>query len=364
MRVLTVIGARPQFIKAAIVSRALADAGVEELLVHTGQHYDDRLSEIFFRELGLATPAFHLGIGSGGHGAQTGRMIAEVEKVVEREHPDRVLVFGDTNSTLAGALAAAKLQVAVDHVEAGLRSYDRDMPEEVNRVIADHLCDQLFCPTRNAVKQLEREGITEGVSFVGDVMLDLAVEARVPALGRALPDGLTPGRYFVATIHRPSNTDDPLRLQSIVETLEAVGREVGPVVLPVHPRLAASLGSRRPAPDGVICIEPLGYLDMQGLVIRARGVMTDSGGLQKEALFHGVPCITLRNTTEWPESVDAGFNVLAGDGLSEVPALAERCSGQRAIPPDVLDGFGGGRAGMRIAEAVLREGSTRRRWRR
>ena len=363
MRVLTVVGARPQFIKAAIVSRALREAGVDELVVHTGQHYDDRLSDIFFRELDLATPTFHLGIGSATHGAQTGRMVEEIANVMERERPDRALVFGDTNSTLAGALAASKLLIPVDHVEAGLRSYDRDMPEEVNRVVADHLCDQLFCPTETAVRQLEREGLTEGVSFVGDVMLDLAVETRVPALRRPLPATVQAGAYFVATIHRPSNTDDALRLQSIVDMLESVGRDIAPVVLPVHPRLAASLGPKRPASDGVLCIEPVGYLDMQGLVLRARGVLTDSGGVQKEALFHGVPCITLRDTTEWPETVDAGFNVLAGNGLSDVLTLAERCSGQRAVPPGVLAAFGGGRAGARIAQALRDAGSTRRRWR-
>ena len=363
MRILTVVGARPQFIKAAIVSRALRDAGVDELLVHTGQHYDDRLSDIFFRELGLATPHVHLGIGSGSHGEQTGRMVAELEKVIERERPDRVLIFGDTNSTLAGALAAAKLHVAVDHVEAGLRSYDRDMPEEVNRVIADHLCDQLFCPTENAVRQLEHEGITAGVSLVGDVMLDLAMEARALALARPLPNRLEAGRYFVATIHRPSNTDDPLRLEAIVAMLESVGRDLDSVVLPVHPRLEKSLGSRRLASDGVVCIEPVGYLDMQGLLLRARGVLTDSGGLQKEALFHGVPCITLRDTTEWPESVKAGLNVLAGDELSGIPALAAQCDGRRAIPNGVLEEFGGGSAGPRIAAAVRDTGSTRRRWR-
>jgi UDP-N-acetylglucosamine 2-epimerase len=362
VRVLTVVGARPQFIKAAIVSRALRDAGIEELLVHTGQHYDDRLSDIFFRELGLAAPTFHLGIGSAAHGAQTGRMVAEIEKVLEAERPDRVLVFGDTNSTLAGALAAAKLQMPVDHVEAGLRSYDRDMPEEVNRVVADHLCDQLFCPTQTAVVQLEREGITAGVLFVGDVMLDLAVGARQAALDRPLPEGLRSGGYFVATIHRPTNTDDPSRLRSIMETFESVGREVAPVVLPVHPRLAASSGMSRPA-DGVVCIEPVGYLAMQSLVLHARGVLTDSGGLQKEALFHGVPCITLRDTTEWPESVDAGLNVLAGNGLGDVHALAERCSGRRDVPAKVLEAFGGANAGQRIAAAVAEAGTARRRWR-
>jgi UDP-GlcNAc3NAcA epimerase len=364
VRVVTVVGARPQFIKAAIVSRALREAGVDELLVHTGQHYDDRLSDLFFRELGLSAPRFHLGIGSGTHGAQTGRMVAEVEKVLKAEQPDRVLVVGDTNSTLAGALAAAKLHIGVDHVEAGLRSFDRDMPEEVNRVLTDHLSDMLFCPTRTAVTQLESEGIVEGVRFVGDVMLDMAVEAREQALRRALPDDVRVGEYFVATIHRPANTDDPARLQAILDVFETVGRDVAPVVLAIHPRLAASLSSGRPASDGVVCIDPVGYIEMQGLVLRARGVLTDSGGLQKEALFHGVPCITLRDTTEWPESVAAGLNTLAGNGLSEVRLLAERCSGRRSIPDGVLDAFGGGCAGGRIAEAVVSAGSSRRRWRR
>ena len=363
MRVVTVVGARPQFIKAAIVSRALRQAGIDEKVVHTGQHYDDRLSDIFFRELGLAAPTFPLGIGSATHGAQTGRMVAEIERVLEAERPDRVLVFGDTNSTLAGALAAAKLQVAVDHVEAGLRSYDRDMPEEINRVVADHLCDQLFCPTQTAVTQLAREGMSDGVHFVGDVMLDLAVEARAAALSGALPEGLRPGEYFVATIHRPANTDDGSRLRAIMETFESVGQELGPVVLPVHPRLAAALGDRRPAADGVVCIGPVGYLEMQGLLLRARGVMTDSGGLQKEALFHGVPCITLRDTTEWPESVAAGFNVLAGDGLADVPSLAQRCAGRRDVPSAVFEAFGAGHAGDRIAALVTEAGRSRRRWR-
>ncbi|MGQ0713212.1 MAG: non-hydrolyzing UDP-N-acetylglucosamine 2-epimerase [Gemmatimonadaceae bacterium] len=362
MRVLTVIGARPQFIKAAIVSRALRNANVEELLVHTGQHYDDRLSDVFFRELGLSAPTFHLGVGSGTHGVQTGRMISEIERVVEAERPDRVLVFGDTNSTLAGAIAASKLQVAVDHVEAGLRSFDRDMPEEVNRVVTDHLADQLFCPTKTSVDQLGREGITEGVLLVGDVMLDLAIETREPASRTPLPDGIQPGEYFVATIHRPSNTDDPQRLSTILETLDAVGRQVAPVVLPIHPRLAVALGSR-PLGMGVRRVEPVGYLEMQGLILRARGVLTDSGGLQKEALFHGVPCVTLRDTTEWPESVEAGLNVLAGDRLQDVPSLAASFDGQRAIPETVLATFGGGRAGARIAEAVRSAESVRRRWR-
>ena len=328
--------------------------------MHTGQHYDDRLSSIFFSELGLDAPSFNLGIGSGTHGVQTGRMLADIERLLEVERPDRVLVFGDTNSTLAGALAASKLHLPVDHVEAGLRSFDRDMPEEVNRVVADHLADQLYCPTRTGVEQLKREGITEGVLFVGDVMLDLALESCEQALRCPLPDGVQPGGYFVATIHRPGNTDDPERLTSILTALESVGTTVAPVILPVHPRLAASLGSSQLGP-GVRGIEPVGYIQMQGLVLRARGVVTDSGGLQKEALFHGVPCITLRDTTEWPESVEAGFNILAGDRLEDVPALAARCDGRKSLPPGILEAFGNGMAGKRIADAVHNAGASRRR---
>jgi UDP-N-acetylglucosamine 2-epimerase len=362
VRILTVVGARPQFIKAAVVSRALKQAGVDELLLHTGQHYDDRLSDLFFRGLQLPDPHFHLGIGSGTHGTQTGRMLAEIERIIAEERPDRVLVYGDTNSTLAGALAAGKLQVAVDHVEAGLRSFDRDMPEELNRLITDHLSDQLFCPTRNAVDQLRREGIADGVLLTGDVMLDLSLDVREPAAAVALPDGLHAGRYFVATIHRPSNTDEPARLRAVMEAFGAVGRDVAPVVLPVHPRLRAALGEFEGADGTVRCVPPLGYLEMQGLLLHARGVLTDSGGLQKEAMFHGVPCITLRNTTEWPESVAAGLNVLADD-LREVPARARECGGAREVPAALLDAFGGGQAGQRIAEAVLRAGASRRRWR-
>ena len=362
MRVLTVVGARPQFIKAAIVSCALRDAGIDELLVHTGQHYDDLLSDVFFRELGLGTPNVHLGIGSAPHGEQTGRMVSELERVIVRERPDRVLVFGDTNSTLAGALAAAKLHVPVDHVEAGLRSYDRDMPEEVNRLVTDHLSDLLFCPTRTAVAQLKREGITKGVSLVGDVMLDLALRMREAALRCPLPGGLKSHEYFIATIHRPANTDDPARLGAILEQLEGLGTDALPVVLPMHPRLVHALGDRRLG-DGIRPMPPLGYLDMQGLVLRARCVLTDSGGLQKEALFHGVPCITLRDTTEWPESVDAGLNVLVGDRLEDIATIAASVDGHRSVPAGVLEEFGGGLAGPRIAEHIGAAGSTRRRWR-
>jgi UDP-GlcNAc3NAcA epimerase len=362
MTVLTVVGARPQFIKAAVVSRALADAGAREVLVHTGQHYDVRMSDVFFRELQMHEPAYNLGIGSGSHGEQTGRMLADLERVMRQVGPDRVLVYGDTNSTLAGALAAGKLALPVDHVEAGLRSFDKDMPEEINRVLTDRLADQLFCPTHTAVANLQWEGLTEGVLFTGDVMLDLALEARGSARDIALPVGLHENEYFVATIHRAGNTDNPEQLCRIVHALEDVARVVAPVVLPVHPRLAQALERNAVRVDGIRTIEPVGYLAMQGLILRSRGVITDSGGVQKEALFHGKRCVTLRTSTEWVESVDAGMNVLLGDDLSALADEAARCDGSTALDPDILAMFGGGAAARRVADAVISQGSARRRW--
>jgi len=362
MKVLTVVGARPQFIKAAVVSRALADAGVEEILVHTGQHYDMRMSDLFFRELEIREPAHNLGIGSGSHGEQTGRMLSELERVMQRVAPARVLVYGDTNSTVAGALAAAKLVLPVDHVEAGLRSFDRDMPEELNRVLTDHLADQLFCPTRTAVGNLQCEGLTEGVLFTGDVMLDLALQTRERALEVALPQGLHDKTYFVATIHRASNTDDPEQLRRIMCALDIVARDVGPVVLPVHPRLGQAIQRTGMHVSSIRTIEPVGYIEMQSLILRSRGVITDSGGVQKEALFHGKRCVTLRTSTEWLESVDAGMNVLLGDDLPSLVDVTAGCDGS-AVPSDgVLAQFGGGAASRCIANAVVQRGSERRRW--
>ena len=363
MNVLSVVGARPQFIKAAIVSRALAVAGVREVVIHTGQHYDARMSDVFFHELGMREPDANLGIGSGPHGEQTGRMLAELERVIRDAAPDRVLVFGDTNSTIAGALAAAKLRVPVDHVEAGLRSFDHDMPEELNRVLTDRLSDQLFCPTQTAVTNLQREGIEEAIFFTGDTMLDLALKTRSAALARPLPDGLREGGYFLATIHRASNTDDRARLQNVIDALAGVGRGVAPVILPVHPRLAAALERCSISIGGVRSVDPVGYVAMQGLIARARGVITDSGGVQKEALFHGVPCITLRDATEWVESVDAGLNTLLGDSLESLGDAALAADGARAVPASVLSAFGDGRAGETIAAHVVRAGAQRRRWR-
>jgi UDP-N-acetylglucosamine 2-epimerase len=363
LTVITIVGARPQFIKAAVVSRALSDAGIRELLVHTGQHYDDSMSAAIFRDVALRAPDVQLDIGSGTHGEQTGRMVAALERVIADAAPDRVLVYGDTNSTLAGALAAAKMSVPVDHVEAGLRSFDRDMPEELNRILADQLSDVLYCPTQVAVDNLAQEGIVDGVHLVGDVMLDLALAIRDAALCGPLPAAVSAGEYFVATVHRASNTDDAARLRMLIDGLRAVASHVAPVLLPVHPRLRHRLDAAGIDTGGLLCSDPVGYAEMQTLLLHSRGVITDSGGVQKEALFHGIRCITLRDSTEWPETVEAGMNTLVDDAGALLIA-ARGCAGRVETPPAVLEAFGGGRAGDRIAELILQVGTSRRRWRR
>lgn len=363
MKILTVVGARPQFIKAAIVSRALVRVDVHEVLVHTGQHYDDEMSDVFFRELGLRAPDYNLGVGSGSHGQQTGQMLTALERVMVHVRPDRVLVYGDTNSTVAGALAAAKLGVPVDHVEAGLRSYDRDMPEEINRVLTDDLSDQLFCPTRTAVANLMREGTMFSVHHSGDVMLDLAFALRAPALETPLQAGLIEGGYFVATVHRPSNTDDPEQLKRLTAALDDVARSVAPIVLPVHPRLAGALARAGIRFEHVRTIPPAGYLEMQGLLLRARGVITDSGGVQKEALFHGRRCLTIRDSTEWAETLVDGWNELVGNDLASLAERAARiCYEPDRLPP-ARALFGDGHAAECIAAQVSVSGGTRLRWR-
>jgi UDP-GlcNAc3NAcA epimerase len=311
--VLTVVGARPQLIKAAAVSRALAgSAALKELLVHTGQHFDAGMSDVFFDELGIPAPAHHLGIHGGGHGDMTGRMLIALEQVMKAERPDCVLVYGDTNSTLAGAFAAAKLNIPVAHVEAGLRSFNRRMPEEINRIVADRLSDLLFCPTRTSVANLAAEGIAAGVHMVGDVMYDVTLHAAATALARSRileRLGLAPKSYALATVHRAENTDDPASLAAVLSYLRDQALE-RPVVLPLHPRTREAAGRQGLAFDGIIVTEPLGFLDMHRLLANAAGVFTDSGGVQKEAYFHRVPCVTLRSETEWVETVDAGWNRL------------------------------------------------------
>lgn len=347
MRVLTVVGARPQFIKAAPVSRVLRQRH-EEFLLHTGQHYDDAMSDLFFRQLGIPKADRNLDVGSGPHGAQTAAMLAGIEAVALEHRPDWVLVYGDTNSTLAGALAAAKLQIPAAHVEAGLRSHDRGMPEEVNRIVADHVSSLLLCPTHTAVSNLAGEGIRTGVRLVGDVMLD-AYQQHVQVArdtSQILKElGLSPGGYQLLTIHRAENVDQPQRLDAILEGVAASGR---PTLFPVHPRTRAALtASHRVAPN-VRMIDPVGYLEMLVLEENAEAIVTDSGGVQKEAFFAARPCITVRDTTEWIETVEAGWNVLVG---SDSAAIAEAMRSFRpasARPPL----FGDGHAAEKVVEAL------------
>ena len=317
IKIVTVVGARPQFIKAAAVSRAIrADRSGElrEVIVHTGQHFDDNMSKVFFDELEIPAPDHDLEIAGGTHGAMTGRMLIAIEEVLVEERPDWVLVYGDTNSTLAGALAAAKLQLPVAHVEAGLRSFNRDMPEEINRIVTDRIASRLFCPTQAAVTQLEREGIREGVSWTGDVMYDVSLfyRDRARERSRILSElGLAPGSFVLATCHRAHNTDHPVRLAAIVSALSELSRQL-PVVLPLHPRTRAAIDASglRSRLAGVTVVEPLPFLDMVALEQAARLIVTDSGGVQKEAYFFRVPCLTLRDETEWTETVTAGWNTL------------------------------------------------------
>jgi UDP-N-acetylglucosamine 2-epimerase len=314
MKIASVVGARPQFIKAAALSRKLRERH-EEVLIHTGQHYDHVMSGVFFDGLEIPAPDVNLGVGSAMHGAQTGAMLAAIEDVLVSKKPDRVLVYGDTNSTLAGALAASKLHIPVVHVEAGLRSFNRQMPEEINRVVADHLSDLLFCPSNTAVTNLAAEGITRGVHLVGDVMMDVLnwAKERAEANGSEVLNRLElkEGKYLLATVHRSENTDDPERLSGILKALNALEE---PVVFPVHPRTRKVInnGGDHRLGSHVRLLEPLGYFDMVSLSRSARLILTDSGGLQKEAYWLGVPCITLRDETEWVETVEAGWNTLAG----------------------------------------------------
>lgn len=311
-RVATVVGARPQFVKAATVSRAFRRLGVPELLIHTGQHHDANMSDIFFEELEMSPPDLHLGISGGSHGVMTGAMIAKLEEAFIETRPAAVLVYGDTNSTVAGALAASKLHIPIVHSEAGLRSFNRRMPEEINRVVTDHVSTLLLCPTRAGIENLRAEGIVSGVHHVGDVMYDAALFAIArskspPAILDRLD--LVGRRFSVATIHRAENTNDAGRLESLIAFLErsAQGRAI---VFPVHPRTRALLDSHGVRTESLKLCEPLGYFDFHGLLATCESVFTDSGGVQKEAYFHRKPCITLREDTEWLETIEAGWNRL------------------------------------------------------
>lgn len=329
MKVFTVVGARPQFIKAAVLSRLLERReGVHEVLVHTGQHYDDNMSSVFFDELSIPAPDYHLGVGSGSHGAQTGRMLEEVERVMIDERPDVVVVYGDTNSTLAGALAASKLNIPVAHVEAGLRSFNTRMPEEINRVLTDRLSQYLFVPTEDAVRHLQNEGMDQSCIYhVGDIMYDavLLYSERATRSATVLNDtGLDRSEYVLATVHRAESTDSPTRLAAIFRGLMEVADHI-PVVLPLHPRTEKALAAERLLAlvrRKLHVLNPVGYLDMMQLEKHAALVATDSGGVQKEAYFHQVPCVTLRDETEWTELTSTGWNSLVSPTSSSVVADA------------------------------------------
>jgi len=349
LRVLTVIGNRPQFVKAAAVSGRLR-AAADEMLVHTGQHYDDDLSRVFFDELGLPRPDHQLGVGGGTNTSQTVRMLSALEPLLSAERPDLVLVYGDTNSTLAGALAGAQAGVPVAHVEAGMRSYDRTMPEELNRVLADHSAALLLCSSERAAETLRAEQVVGEVVVAGDVMVDVfhllapRAQARTEAL---VACGVRPGDYLLATAHRAGNVDDASRLTRLVELLVALP---GPVVLPLHPRTRARLeaeGLLERLGERVRLTPPLGYLDFTALLLRARAVLTDSGGVQKETYLAGVPCLTLRSVTEWTETVDAGWNTLV-----DLDADAAMAALERPPPAERPPLYGDGRAGERVVAAL------------
>lgn len=352
-KVLTILGARPQFIKASVVSQAIAQSSVcTEVVVHTGQHFDANMSEVFFTDLGIASPAYHLNIHSCSHGEMTGRMLAEVERVLFDEKPDVVLVYGDTNSTLAGALAAVKLHIPVAHVEAGLRSFNLQMPEEVNRILTDRISQWLFTPTILASQHLAREGVEpQRIIPVGDVMFDVAMHygAKVSPAGRVLQRlCLSPKSYVLVTIHRAENTDDPAKLAIIADALEATARD-STVVWPLHPRTLAALERLEridALTDCVNLIEPVGYLDMVQLEKYAALIVTDSGGVQKEAFFHQTPCVTVRSETEWVELVDAGWNRLSP--VTDTHSLQHAMSVAMGTQGDDIEPYGTGDAAQRI----------------
>lgn len=350
MRILSVVGARPQFVKLAPIAAAMNNRA-DHVIVHTGQHYDDLMSDVFFRDLGIPSPTANLEIGSGSHGLQTGRMLEGLEKEFERLRPDWVLVYGDTNSTLAAAIAAVKLHIPVAHLEAGLRAFNRRMPEEHNRVLTDHAADLLLAPTSVAMSNLEREGLVARSILVGDVMTDVlyTVRDRVTTLADATPFALGDGAYYLATLHRPDNTDDPARLRGVIDALADLDL---PVVLLAHPRLRALAQKHGIALDhGTLRThDPLPYPELVAAVMRSAGVITDSGGLQKEAFLLRVPTTTIRPETEWVETVDLGWNVLAEDPQAIAAAVRRPAPEPTSAAP-----YGDGRAADAVVDAILRE---------
>lgn len=353
LKILTIIGARPQFIKACMMSKEFVkEDNVQEMIVHTGQHYDPSMSDIFFEQLKIPQPDYHLAVGSHSHGKQTGKMLMELEEIMLKEQPEMVLVYGDTNSTLAGALAAAKLHIPIAHVEAGLRSFNKRMPEEQNRILTDHLSTLLFCPTETAVKHLEKEGIVNGVFQTGDIMCDtvnffLPVAIEHSSVCTKLD--LEKGNYFAATIHRAENTADGQQLTQLLNTLNKTGEKI---VIPIHPRTRNRMKEyqiQQTQFTNLHFIEPLNYLDMLALVHDAKGVLTDSGGLQKEAYLLKTPCITLREETEWTETVITGWNQLVGNDSSKIFEAVEHLQISQEHP--LL--FGEGLTSKKILDGIL-----------
>jgi UDP-GlcNAc3NAcA epimerase len=364
IKVVSIVGARPQFIKAMMVSRAIKHHNKQksarqfiEILVHTGQHYDYEMSQIFFDKMKIPAPCYQLGVGSGTHGEMTGRMLPRIEDVVVKERPDWVFVYGDTNSTLAGAIVAAKLKMPVAHVESGLRSYNRRMPEEINRILTDRISTMLFCPTETAVKNLAKEGIFDGVYKVGDVMYDAFLTYRKIAIhnSRILKDlSLRRGNYYLATVHRQENTDDFTRLSNIFSAFEELARKDYPFIVPIHPRTSKALkiqGHSLRKNAHVRLIPPLNYLEMIALELSSRMIFTDSGGMQKEAFFARVPCITLRDETEWVETVEAGWNYLAGADRESILQTFYRA--KKPEQPAVSDLYGKGNASQLILDSIV-----------
>src|SRR5690554_1061364 len=347
-KILTIIGARPQFIKASVVSRAIQQAeGIEEIILHTGQHFDANMSDVFFNQLGIPKPDVQLDIHGGSHGEMTGRMLVEIERALLEHKPDRVLVYGDTNSTLAGALAAAKLHIPVAHVEAGLRSFNMQMPEEINRILTDQISDLLFCPTDTAVQNLNNEGFANKpvqVLQVGDVMQDSALLFAEKAVAPAdeLPEG-----FILATLHRAENTDNPERLAAIVAALNEINATLAPVVLPLHPR-TRKLIAQHGLQLNVHLIDPVGYFEMVWLLDHCNLVLTDSGGVQKEAFFFGKACVTMRDQTEWVELIEAGANELVGADAAKIIEAASRNVGRKVQDRDNL--YGGGQSARQIVK--------------
>ncbi len=355
LNTLTVVGARPEFVQTAPLWREIgARKGISGALVHTGQHYDYEMSELFFSQLELPEPIYHLGVGSASHGVQTGAMLAELDRVFLSEEPDLVITHGDTNSTLAAALSAAKLQIPVAHIEAGLRSWNRDMPEELNRVATDHISTFLFCPGRAAAANLAAEGITDGVFVVGDLMLDslMWTMRTVDAEATMGTHGLKRGEYFFATIHRAENTDDEARLTALLGGLEKVAG-LYPVILPAHPRTRPRLRDLG-IPRGVRVIDPVGHPEAMALVQNAAAVLTDSGGLQKEVYWLETPCVTLRTETEWVETVEAGWNRLASAEPNSIELAVKNALTERPSHPDL---YGDGHAARRIVDRLLAVGN-------